>query len=205
MSKEEVEAVLGHEVAHVANGDMVTMTLIQGVVNTFVVFLARIVGTIVDRTVFPHRAGRRAGLLHHRHRVRDRFRAARLAHRHVVLAPARISRRSRFGPVSGLGQADDPRARPSRRPRSRRAATVDPRDGNQRSSGLDGAFFEPSANPGPHRSPASLGALGRNRRDGFSRAWIPPGGASGGNRRTSHARPSRLTPDSMQPSGPRGA
>ena len=45
MNKEEVEAVLGHEMAHVANGDMVTLTLIQGVVNTFVVFFARIIGT----------------------------------------------------------------------------------------------------------------------------------------------------------------
>jgi heat shock protein HtpX len=52
MSREETEAVLGHEIAHVANGDMVTLSLIQGVVNTFVVFLARIVGTIVDRVVF---------------------------------------------------------------------------------------------------------------------------------------------------------
>jgi heat shock protein HtpX len=49
MSREEVEAVLGHEVAHVANGDMVTMTLLQGVLNTFVFFLSRIVGMIVDR------------------------------------------------------------------------------------------------------------------------------------------------------------
>jgi heat shock protein HtpX len=48
MNREEVEAVLGHEVAHIANGDMVTLTLIQGVVNTFVVFLARIVGSVVD-------------------------------------------------------------------------------------------------------------------------------------------------------------
>ena len=52
MNREEVEAVLGHEMAHVANGDMVTLTLIQGVVNTFVVFLSRIVGSIVDRAVF---------------------------------------------------------------------------------------------------------------------------------------------------------
>ncbi|HEX2531861.1 MAG TPA: protease HtpX [Burkholderiaceae bacterium] len=51
MNKEEVEAVLGHEIAHVANGDMVTMTLIQGVVNTFVVFLSRIVGYAVDRAL----------------------------------------------------------------------------------------------------------------------------------------------------------
>jgi heat shock protein HtpX len=52
MNREEVEAVLGHEIAHVANGDMVTLTLIQGVVNTFVVFLARVVGFFVDNVVF---------------------------------------------------------------------------------------------------------------------------------------------------------
>jgi heat shock protein HtpX len=57
MNKEEVGAVLGHEVAHVANGDMVTMTLIQGVLNTFVVFLSRIVGSIVDRAVFRTERG----------------------------------------------------------------------------------------------------------------------------------------------------
>ena len=51
MNQEEVEAVLAHEVAHVANGDMVTMTLIQGVVNTFVVFLSRIVGYVVDKQI----------------------------------------------------------------------------------------------------------------------------------------------------------
>ncbi|MFT4194973.1 protease HtpX [Ottowia sp.] len=48
MTREEVEAVIGHEVAHVANGDMVTMTLIQGVMNTFVVFASRIIGSLVD-------------------------------------------------------------------------------------------------------------------------------------------------------------
>jgi heat shock protein HtpX len=52
MTKDEVEAVLGHEIAHVANGDMVTLTLIQGVVNTFVIFLARVVGYLVDKTIF---------------------------------------------------------------------------------------------------------------------------------------------------------
>jgi heat shock protein HtpX len=57
MNHEEVEAVLGHEIAHVANGDMVTLTLIQGVVNTFVIFLARVVGSIVDRTVFRSERG----------------------------------------------------------------------------------------------------------------------------------------------------
>jgi heat shock protein HtpX len=52
MNKQEVEAVLGHEMAHVANGDMVTLTLIQGVVNTFVVFASRVVGAIVDKAIF---------------------------------------------------------------------------------------------------------------------------------------------------------
>jgi heat shock protein HtpX len=57
MNREEVEAVLGHEIAHIANGDMVTLTLIQGVVNTFVVFLSRIVGYLVDRAVFKTERG----------------------------------------------------------------------------------------------------------------------------------------------------
>jgi heat shock protein HtpX len=57
MSKEEVEAVLGHEIGHVANGDMVTLTLIQGVVNTFVVFFARVVGYVVDKAVFRTERG----------------------------------------------------------------------------------------------------------------------------------------------------
>jgi heat shock protein HtpX len=57
MSRDEVEAVLGHEVAHVANGDMVTLTLIQGVVNTFVIFLSRIIGFIVDKAVFRTERG----------------------------------------------------------------------------------------------------------------------------------------------------
>ncbi|MFS2004095.1 protease HtpX [Duganella sp. CT11-25] len=54
MNRDEVEAVLGHEVAHIANGDMVTMTLIQGVVNTFVVFLARVVGFFVDKVLLKN-------------------------------------------------------------------------------------------------------------------------------------------------------
>jgi heat shock protein HtpX len=57
MSREEVEAVLGHEIGHVANGDMVTLTLIQGVVNTFVVFLSRVVGYFVDRVVLRNERG----------------------------------------------------------------------------------------------------------------------------------------------------
>jgi heat shock protein HtpX len=57
MSRDEADAVLGHEITHIANGDMVTLTLIQGVVNTFVVFIARVVGHVVDRTVFKNEEG----------------------------------------------------------------------------------------------------------------------------------------------------
>ena len=57
MNRDEVEAVVGHEISHVANGDMVTLTLIQGVVNTFVVFLSTIIGHIVDRVIFKNEEG----------------------------------------------------------------------------------------------------------------------------------------------------
>ncbi len=63
MSRDEVEAVLGHEVAHVANGDMVTLTLIQGVVNTFVMFLARIIGHFVDRVILKNENGHGLGYM----------------------------------------------------------------------------------------------------------------------------------------------
>lgn len=57
MTKDEVEAVLGHEISHVANGDMVTLALVQGVVNTFVIFLSRIIGYFVDKVVFKNEEG----------------------------------------------------------------------------------------------------------------------------------------------------
>jgi heat shock protein HtpX len=57
MSQDEAEAVLGHEVSHVANGDMVTLALVQGVVNTFVIFLSRVIGYLVDRVVFKVERG----------------------------------------------------------------------------------------------------------------------------------------------------
>ncbi|MFO1426120.1 MAG: protease HtpX [Steroidobacteraceae bacterium] len=57
MGRPEVEAVLGHEIGHVANGDMVTLTLIQGVVNTFVIFLARIIGNFVDKAILRNERG----------------------------------------------------------------------------------------------------------------------------------------------------
>jgi len=61
MNQDQAEAVLGHEVSHVANGDMVTLTLIQGVVNTFVFFLSRVVGVLVDRAVFKVERGHGPG------------------------------------------------------------------------------------------------------------------------------------------------
>ncbi len=57
MPRDEVEAVLAHEISHVANGDMVTLTLVQGVVNTFVIFLSRIVGHFVDRVILRNESG----------------------------------------------------------------------------------------------------------------------------------------------------
>ncbi len=61
MSQEEAEAVLGHEMTHVANGDMVTLTLIQGVVNTFVIFLSRVIGFVVDRVLLKNERGHGPG------------------------------------------------------------------------------------------------------------------------------------------------
>jgi len=57
MTEDEAEAVLAHEISHVANGDMVTLALIQGVVNTFVMFLSRVIGHMVDRVVFKNERG----------------------------------------------------------------------------------------------------------------------------------------------------
>jgi heat shock protein HtpX len=61
MSREEVKAVLGHEIGHVANGDMITLTLLQGVVNAFVMFFARIIGNFVDRVIFKSENGHGIG------------------------------------------------------------------------------------------------------------------------------------------------
>jgi heat shock protein HtpX len=61
MDREEIRAVLAHEVSHITNGDMITLALIQGVVNTFVIFLSRVIGYIVDRAVFKNERGRGIG------------------------------------------------------------------------------------------------------------------------------------------------
>jgi heat shock protein HtpX len=63
MRRNEIDAVLGHEIAHIANGDMITLTLIQGVVNTFVVFLSRVVGHIVDRVILKNERGHGMGYM----------------------------------------------------------------------------------------------------------------------------------------------
>ena len=57
MNKNEIEAVIAHEVSHISNGDMITMTLIQGIINTFVIFFSRIIGHIVDRVIFKVQRG----------------------------------------------------------------------------------------------------------------------------------------------------
>ncbi len=62
MSRREIEAVLGHEISHVANGDMVTMTLVQGVLNTFVFFLARVIGSVIDSAISGNRDDGRRGI-----------------------------------------------------------------------------------------------------------------------------------------------
>jgi heat shock protein HtpX len=61
MDREKIRAVLAHEVSHIANGDMITLALIQGVVNTFVIFLSRVIGYVVDRAVFKNERGRGIG------------------------------------------------------------------------------------------------------------------------------------------------
>ena len=61
MTQDEIEAVLGHEISHIANGDMVTLTLIQGVINTFVIFFSRVIGHLIDRLVFKIKWGHGPG------------------------------------------------------------------------------------------------------------------------------------------------
>ena len=158
MSQEEVEAVLGHEVAHVANGDMVTLTLIQGVLNTFVIFLARIVGTIVDRAVFRSERGVGPGYYITVFVLRDRVRGPCLDHRRVVLAPARVPRRSRLGGVPRFFAADGESARAPGRCRAGSAAEA------MRAMGITDrpswmALF--SSHPPIEQRIAALQALGR--------------------------------------------
>ena len=111
MDRDEAEAVLAHEVSHVANGDMVTMALIQGVLNTFVIVLARIVGRVVDGFLNPDREEGSVGIGYFRHGVRagTGVRPVRQHDRDVVLALARVPRRCRRRAV-GRSRQDDRRA-----------------------------------------------------------------------------------------------
>ncbi len=164
MNQEEVEAVLGHELSHVANGDMVTLTLIQGVVNTFVIFL--VAHRRLDRRSHrvPHRARHRARLLHHRDRLPDRVRHPRVDDRRVVLAPARVPRRrrQRAAPrppqpmIHALRAPRRPRGRPAARRRCRRSAS--PGGG-----GMMALFAIASADRGTHRGAARSGATDARR------------------------------------------
>ncbi len=125
MTREEVEAVIGHEVAHISNGDMVTMTLIQGVMNTFVVFLSRVIGYAVDRLSQPWQRSpirARYRLLGHHHRAGHRARFRRRHHRRLVFAPAGIPCRCRSRTVDGAAPADDERVGPPGRHDARRTA-----------------------------------------------------------------------------------
>jgi Zn-dependent protease with chaperone function len=108
MTKEEIEAVLGHEIAHIANGDMVTMTLIQGVMNTFVVFLSRVIGYAVD-SFLRRGSDTRHRLLRQHHRAGHRARFCRSHRRGLVLAPARVPRRRRRRAADGPAPAHDER------------------------------------------------------------------------------------------------
>ena len=96
----EVRAVLAHEIGHVANGDMITLSLIQGVVNTFVAVFARIISHTVDRVVFKT-ARIRYRVLHHHDRRGNRAGDPRQHDRDVVLALPRISRGCRRRAVGG--------------------------------------------------------------------------------------------------------
>ena len=127
MSREEIEAVLGHEISHVANGDMVTLTLIQGVVNTFVVFLSRVVAFFVDRIIFRTERGSGPGYFITMIVCADRARRAGEHDRRVVLAPPRISRRRRQRATARHAAADDARTGASGRITARRAAEIDDR------------------------------------------------------------------------------
>ena len=162
MNKEEIEAVLGHEVAHVANGDMVTLTLIQGVVNTFVIFLSRIVGMIVDKAIFRTERG-----------VGPGFFIASLVAQIVLgilasMIVAWFSRQREFRADRGSAELmGTPRPminalarlaacrRASCRRRSRR--------GIKQSQSLPGPLREPPADRGAHRRAASAGLENRGQ------------------------------------------
>ena len=169
MSADEAEAVLGHEVSHVANGDMVTLTLVQGVVNTFVILLSRVVGHVVDRVVFRNARGLRAGLLHRRDRRAGGALGARVDDRDVVLPPARVPGRRRRGGARGPPQDD--RGAQAAALGLRQRAPAPERNGGVRHLRARGKRFrpplpQPPAARRPHRGAG--GARGLRRGAGAS-------------------------------------
>ena len=153
MTREEAEAVLAHEVAHIANGDMVTLTLIQGVVNTFVVFLSRVVGYLVDS--FLRRGEENSG-------PGIGYMVTSMVCDVVfgVLASiivAWFSRQREFRADAGAAQlmgsprADAECAAPPRQPAYRAAAAEHGGFRHRRRPGLDGAVLHPPAARGAHR------------------------------------------------------
>ena len=147
MTREEAEAVLAHEVAHIANGDMVTLTLIQGVVNTFVIFLSRIVGYAVDS--FLRRgsdsSGPGIGYMVASMVSQVDIRRAGQHHRRLVLAPARIPGRRRRRTTDALAGADAERTAAPRQPAYRAAAAEHGGFRHRRRAGLHGAVRDASA------------------------------------------------------------
>ena len=131
MSRSEVEAVLGHELSHVANGDMVTLTLLQGVLNTFVIFFSHVIGRLIDGALRGERdderrgGGHRSVLRHHAGAVRARL----FGHAdHQRLQPlARISCRPRRGEPGRARQDDRGAAPPGRRASRPHCPTTWPR------------------------------------------------------------------------------
>src|SRR3990172_112947 len=154
MSREEVEAVLGHEGSHVSNGDMVTLTLIQGVVNTFVVFLSRIVGYIVDKAVFKTERGIGPGyyitviVCQIVFGVLASLIVAWFSRQREFRADAGSARLPRSGPPTGHSAA------PAGRTCAGRAAAVDRNLRHQQHAGLHGALRHASADRSAHRRAA---------------------------------------------------
>ena len=91
--RNELRAVIGHEIAHIANGDMITMTLLQGIINTFVMFLARVAGFIVDRVVLKKRTWTGYRLLHYHHCHGNTAHDSGLCNHHVLLQSPRVQGR----------------------------------------------------------------------------------------------------------------
>ncbi len=150
MKKDEVEAVLGHEISHVANGDMITLALIQGVVNTFVIFLSRVVGLRRRPRRLQDRARTRAGVFHHVDRGAGGDRIPREPDRVLVLAATASSAPTRRC-AARRSRQDDRRPRAAEIGRSGRAARS---DGGVRDLGQVGRWIRaPVLDPPEPRRP----------------------------------------------------